>query len=259
MNSADGKSCGKASATEEYTQAVPVPIAMSVCIVALRCRTLSISPAKNWLPEYARTANDARPIATQTSQSCWLPRGRMSARPGMSHGYERSIVGPATAAPNHHLRMSRRYSRSLAAASLSLSAGRATAAARSGRMKSASAASPASSAAASRWRSPDGERTSTLTRLTSTPMSPTTPVSAATSSWSRSTSTVARSVTGFTYASAVPGTSRMARSMLCASEAHCSPPSSSVTVPWGRGPVSVVAVIDHQASDRSLGPLWSRA
>ena len=35
----------------EYSHAVPVPMAMSVCIVAVRCLTLWTNPLKNWLPE----------------------------------------------------------------------------------------------------------------------------------------------------------------------------------------------------------------
>src|SRR3990170_1487678 len=60
--------------------------------------------------------------------SCGLPRGNQSRRIGKIHGYERIIVGTPTAAPNHHLRMSERYSFSVACASLSISGSVASAA-----------------------------------------------------------------------------------------------------------------------------------
>src|SRR3972149_6236241 len=79
-------------------------------MLAARCASPPHAPLKNGLPAYARTASDATPSATHSHHNCSLPRGKTSRKPGMSHGYERTIVGAPTAAPNHHLRMRVRYS-----------------------------------------------------------------------------------------------------------------------------------------------------
>ena len=70
----------------EYTHAVPVPMAIRVCMLAWRWRRASQALAKNWLPEYARTASEATPMATHSHHSWALPRVNTSRRPGMSHG-----------------------------------------------------------------------------------------------------------------------------------------------------------------------------
>src|SRR3989304_4068848 len=56
------------------------------------------------------------------------PRGKRPGGPGNSHGYDKIIVGTPTAAANHHLRISERYSFSVACASLSSSGSEASAA-----------------------------------------------------------------------------------------------------------------------------------